>query len=64
MPLQLRKGEKTAKSIAELKGFITAALLTEAEQENKKGQPARLGFPAPNGTTVNIPFTLSKVPLP
>jgi hypothetical protein len=64
VPLQLRKREKAAKSIAELKGFITAALLTEAAQGNEKGQRAKPVLPAPRRTTVNIPFSLKNVPLP
>ncbi len=64
VPLQLRKGENPAKSIVELKGFITAVLLAEAEQASGKDRPAKLGLPAPKRVTVNIPFTLKNVPLP
>ena len=61
VPLQLCKGDKPAKSLAELKGIITAVLLTQDD----KDRPAQAGRTAPSKrTTVNIPFTLKNVPLP
>lgn len=61
VPLQLRKGAKPAKSLAELKGVIAAILLAPKD----KDRPAPSGPIAPGERKiVNIPFVLRDVPLP